>query len=255
MNTVYALAWKATQQLCGSMDLETAMTAFFQALRSSMPLRHIVLGRFDEAAGTLFAICRTSDQGTVRIFHSFPLTDEQLALARSLRFFDPHEAMDALIDNERHPLAPLYRHGAGPDGHPGYPFYAHRLAYDNKLYGGATFHFEPGSVVTPAMLAVINAVAPPLSIFINAWFQYWELERLKDQIYRDNRTLRQRLSGLDEVRMIGAGGGLKTVMEQLRQVAPLDVAVLIRGETAPARKWRPRPCTISRPGATGLLWP
>lgn len=106
MNTVYALAWKATQQLCGSMDLETAMTAFFQALRSSMPLRHIVLGRFDEAAGTLFAICRTSDQGTVRIFHSFPLTDEQLALARSLRFFDPHEAMDALIDNERHPLAP-----------------------------------------------------------------------------------------------------------------------------------------------------
>ena len=236
MNTVYALAWKATQQLCGSMDLETAMTAFFQALRSSMPLRHIVLGRFDEAAGTLFAICRTSDQGTVRIFHSFPLTDEQLALARSLRFFDPHEAMDALIDNERHPLAPLYRHGAGPDGHPGYPFYAHRLAYDNKLYGGATFHFEPGSVVTPATLAVINAVAPPLSIFINAWFQYWELERLKDQIYRDNRTLRQRLSGLDEVRMIGAGGGLKTVMEQLRQVAPLDVAVLIRGETGTGKE-------------------
>lgn len=233
MDNPQALAWEATQQLCGNMELETAMTGFFRCLRTGLPLTHILLGRFDGAEQRVFLISRTDKSGTVRDFHTYPLSTEQRELARALRFFDPAWARDQLIVSRDEPVAALYRYEGLPVG---YPFYVHRLATEHSLYGGATFLFEEGSVVTENMIAVLQGIEAPLSIFISAWFQYWNLQQLKEQIYRENRKLRQKLSGLDEVRVIGAGGGLKSVMEQLRRVAPWDVSVLLRGETGTGKE-------------------
>lgn len=233
MDNPQTIAWEATQRLCGSMELETAMSSFFRCLREALPLRCIILGRFDEAEQQVFVISRTDVKGTTRDFRVYPLTAEQRALARKLRFFDPVRARDKLIASPDDPEALFYRHQGLPYG---LPAYVHRLASEHSLYGGATFLFEKDSVVTEDMIAVIKGIEAPLSIFISAWFQYWNLQLLKDQISRENQTLRLQLLGQDTAQPIGADGGLRNVMEQLRHVAPLDVSVLLRGETGTGKE-------------------
>jgi transcriptional regulator with GAF, ATPase, and Fis domain len=64
-----------------------------------------------------------------------------------------------------------------------------------------------------------------------------ELARLREAAEADNRALRSRLHNppnLDPI--VGATGGLRTVLEQVRQVATTDAPVLILGETGSGKE-------------------
>lgn len=236
-NHLQRIAWQATQQLCGNLDPEIAMTDFFRYLQGVMPIHHIFLGKFLENPPELHIMSLTDERGTTRYARRYPLTPEQQELARRCSFFDPSLTRAQFIPDARHPWAGMY---VCPYDEfaalPRYPLLCYRITDTREFYGGASFVFQPGAAVTQDMLEVLELLEAPLRVFINASFQYVELRKIRDSISKENRALRQRLAGLDGVPVIGASGGLKQLMEHVRQVAPLEVSVFIRGETGTGKE-------------------
>ena len=58
-----------------------------------------------------------------------------------------------------------------------------------------------------------------------------EISRLRDMLTEEKQFIREKLHGVSPEDIIGADTGLKSVMEMIRQVAPLDSPVLLLGET------------------------
>lgn len=235
------------------MELEEAMTSFFLHLRTVMPLTSIILGRYAVDGSHVFVLSQTTTAGTTREFRECPLTDSQRILGKAHHFFEPSQAQDMVVESARHPLAKMY--DFKPYGIT-YPMYVHRLAAHNNLYGGANFVFEEGTNITDWMIAILREIEAPLSIFMSAWFQYWKLQQLNDQIYRENRVLHRKLAGLDkleDVHIIGLSGGLKDVGDKLKQVGPLDVTVLLRGETGTGKEMAARSLHLLSPRRKGAF--
>jgi DNA-binding NtrC family response regulator len=66
--------------------------------------------------------------------------------------------------------------------------------------------------------------------------RHQEVSRLKDMLADDNRYLQRQLLSFSGSEIIGADFGLKTVMNMVRQVAPLDSPVLLMGETGTGKE-------------------
>ena len=77
----------------------------------------------------------------------------------------------------------------------------------------------------------MNLLNEPISIAVANYLQYQETLRLKELLADDNRYLHRELRQRSGDTIIGANFGLKGVMDQVRQVAPLDSPVLLLGET------------------------
>ncbi len=78
---------------------------------------------------------------------------------------------------------------------------------------------------------LLNLLNEPISIAVANYLQYQETLRLQELLADDNRYLHRELRQRSGDTIIGANFGLKRVMDQVRQVAPLDSPVLLLGET------------------------
>lgn len=237
---LYNIAWEATQRLCGNLDFSSALTDFFRYLQQNIPIHHLILGKFLERPPGLRIISLTDASGTDKYDIWLPFTPEQHVVARTMNFFNATHSQLHFIPDQKHPLAKLYDlplplHPAF-DSLPVFPMLCYRIMDNKRLYGGPAFVFQPDADITPDMLTILELLEAPFTVFTNASFQYEELRKIRDSISRENRTLRRRLAGLTDVPLVGANGGLKKLMEQVRQIAPLDISVLIRGETGSGKE-------------------
>jgi transcriptional regulator with GAF, ATPase, and Fis domain len=66
--------------------------------------------------------------------------------------------------------------------------------------------------------------------------RHQEVSRLKDMLADDNRYLFSELRSVSGDEIIGSDFGLKTVIEMVQQVAPLDSPVLLQGETGTGKE-------------------
>ena len=66
--------------------------------------------------------------------------------------------------------------------------------------------------------------------------RHQEVSRLKDMLADDNRYLFSELRSVSGDEIIGSDFGLKTVIEMVQQVAPLDSPVLLIGETGTGKE-------------------
>lgn len=231
------ITWQATRKLCGKLDSAEAMTDFFLYLREIIPLHHIIMGKFFETPPELHILFLTDERGTFRIDRRYPFSAVQRELAEKYSFFNPQHTGSELIDDENHPLAPLYTCLRDElETLPSYPLFCYRVTDRREFYGGLSLIFKPGTEVTSEIINILNLLEAPLRIFVNAAFQYEELSRIRNSISRENTVLRRRLVGLDGVSLVGVSGGLRMLMEQVRQVAPLNVSILIRGETGTGKE-------------------
>src|SRR5262249_49850421 len=65
---------------------------------------------------------------------------------------------------------------------------------------------------------------------------YAEIQRLKDQLQRENIVLREEIDKSSMFEIVGASPALKTVLSQVSKVAPMDSTVLITGETGAGKE-------------------
>lgn len=217
--------------ICGAGSMEQACDDVFRILASLLPLRFLVLGFFDKNRQQAFLLSRTEAQGTRRICRFITFSDEQTQRANSLNFFQ--NITDLMVDTPTHPVALLYR-GEGIELEP--PFYISRFFHANIQQGSATFGFAPGKTIAPENLNLLNVLKMPFNIFISSQYRYWELAEINRRVEEDNVRLRKQVQGLEQTEIIGSSGGLREVTARLRQVAPLDVSLLVQGETGTGKE-------------------
>jgi transcriptional regulator with GAF, ATPase, and Fis domain len=88
----------------------------------------------------------------------------------------------------------------------------------------------------------------PFAIAISNYSRFREISRLRDLLEEENRYLSEEMRKQIGEEIIGDSFGLKTVMDMVRQVAPLSSPVLLLGETGVGKevianaihRWSPR---------------
>lgn len=217
--------------LCTGGSMEQACDDVFQLLARLFPLRYIVLGFFDNERHRAFLLAQTDRHGTRRVCRYIAFSEEQKMQAERLKFFQ--QISDAMVDSPSHPYALLYR-GEGVDMEP--PFFISRFFHAHVQQGSATFGFIPGAIVSSEVLTLLQTLKMPFNIFISSQYRYWELAEINRRVEDDNARLRKQAQGLEQTDIIGSSGGLREVTARLRQVAPLDVSLLVQGETGTGKE-------------------
>ncbi len=85
-------------------------------------------------------------------------------------------------------------------------------------------------------LELFRGVARPVAIALANALAYENMLRFRDTLVDENRFLSNELLGPAKSEIIGAGGGMKRVLELVDQVAPLNNTVLLLGETGTGKE-------------------
>jgi len=105
------------------------------------------------------------------------------------------------------------------------------LFIEGKKIGTIILRANRNGVYSKEHVDLIRLVAEPIAIALSNALAHQELLHLRDVLLDDNRFLQRELSpGLKDA-IVGDGSGLRNVMEQVRQVVPLNNTVLLLGET------------------------
>jgi transcriptional regulator with GAF, ATPase, and Fis domain len=95
-----------------------------------------------------------------------------------------------------------------------------------------SFHGYPDKPFNKDHVALILQLNEPFAIAVSNSIRYRKIEAYKELLEDDNKYLNEELTRIGGGReLIGADSGLKSVMELVQQVAPMDSPVLLLGET------------------------
>lgn len=258
---------EASLRLCGSLDIERALSNCLVYLRQVLPADEIMVLSFDDSL-SVGEILATADATGGH------LRSVKLPLKRELR--------DALVDGRHKPAKQiseqtyLAHYLPSSVGHSSKAFVrgegpvylgrrAHVVVVEDWGAGdpgglAGVLKWPPSSVLLGALFleekeigAIILRAAgkgrytaehaelwsllnEPAGIALSNYRRYLEMLRLQDLLTQDNKDLRARLRGLPQDEIIGAEQGLRDVMSQIDRVAPLESPVLIMGETGTGKE-------------------
>ena len=212
----------ATLRICSSLDLEIAMWRTIQFLKGFMPADEMYLHLYDAGLGAMRTIAGATAEAGRKMNSITPLPaairekamqspdmltvnrpEAERGLQFMLKYYDRKDtsALIRLLDVEGEKLGALVLLAEGRD----------RFSEENAR--------------------LFSLLKEPFALALSNTLKHQEVLRLKDLLADDNRYLHHELRQLSGDEIVGAGAGLKGVMEKVRFVAPLDSTVLLLGET------------------------
>jgi len=102
--------------------------------------------------------------------------------------------------------------------------------------GGLLLTSEQDEAFGEEHCRLLESVRTPIAIAASNARRFHELTRLHELLDADNRQMRQELSRLTTVEVVGGEDGLAGVMGAVRRVAPTASAVLLQGETGTGKE-------------------
>jgi len=217
---------QATVQLCGSLDIEKAVNRCRRYLGEFFPVTRMDLHLFEQALRTMRIIAQSTlyeDQRFVRIG---PLPKQ----ARSQIQEELLKRHDVIIVNnpEENPVAQYMIQWTRKSD------VSHMimlLEVEGNRLGVLAISADGKNRYTKSDAHLLSLLHDPFAIAMSNALRYQEVFKLKDMLADDNRYLHQELLRISGDEIVGKDGGLKRVMEMVRQVASLDSPVLLLGET------------------------
>lgn len=219
--------YEATQRLCSSLEPQAAMRAFFDYVCQYIPLKTFLLHSTDFVKDELILVAVVSPDSIRCPFDHLAYSSDQRRKRADWKLDVPDTITDKLIEDANDPFYAYANTFHVTEL--SLPYLFLRLARDGRILGSANFMpAHPVSAWQKELLVGLNA---PLSMTLSNLLRYHELDTIRKNVLRDNRRLRNSLHGLEKVEIIGAGRGMAPVMQIVRQAAPVDIPVLITGET------------------------
>ncbi len=211
-----------TLRFCSSLDINIAFQRSFQYLREVLPVDEIFLDILDMQLGAIRRIAHAASQDGSKLPEIMPLPKEVWAWAQTIDG-------PLIVDSEKED--PMVRKFAALTHNNGKSDMSLPLFIDGKKIGTIILRANRTGVYRKEHVDLIRLVAEPIAIALSNALAHQELLHLRDILLDDNRFLQRELShGLRDT-VVGEGSGLRNVMEQVRQVAPLNNTVLLLGET------------------------
>lgn len=220
---------EATLKICGSLEIEKALYHCFLYIRQFIPAGQIGFHVYHQEAGVVETVAYATSEGGRVLSLKSQLSHEgqrRVEAQRSLR-------VRVIEKSEEDPVsAPVARR-----------FNASHLSvvvldlvlertmlgvfavFNNGIEGFSSDHVH-----------LLSLLSKPCAIALTNSLRYRELKNLKELLADDNRYFQDELHKVSGETVIGANHGLKSVMEMVYRVAPLDSPVLLLGETGTGKE-------------------
>lgn len=229
----HAFFFEATKQLYSSLAPDVSMTAFIDYISRFLPLHSFSLTSMPPPFTQIVSVTRFAEGEPVRCpFEVVHVGLEQARLAEQLGFTRAESFKDYLLVSKEDPMF-RYMTMFGL-GEPTLPMFFMRLIREQTVIGSVSICMKTS--FTDEHFRLMRGLEGPLGMALSNMLQHHELEQLKEEILQDNQRLRQELKGLTHVDVIGSGRGLAWVMQRVKQAAPVDVPILITGETGTGKE-------------------
>lgn len=221
---------KATLLICSSLDIEIALSRCREFIAEHIPAGEIYLNIYEPGLGSLRYIARADKHGGVKLEKTIELPKE---LSRSIE--NGKRLKDYLIINDL-TEDPMGRIISREFGFADTSMIALRLIIEGQRLGVMDVFAKGKHRFTEAHARLIRLLRDPFSIAMANALKHQQLVQLKEQLISDKRYFNRELIAYAGDEVIGANGGLKQVMENVAQVAPLKNTVLIFGETGTGKE-------------------
>ena len=216
--------WEATMRICGSLNIEAALSRSLIFLRDYIPAEEAALLYFDPVKGTVTLYAHADSHGGRLVNLEVAYPPEVRALMADVAH------LEDFIENraEEHPVAKPILKAMGKDKS---SILVVRLIVEKKWIGSIVLWAHDWDRFNNEHLRLLKQLKYPFFIALSNSRRYRELIELKDLLADDNQYLHEELLRISGDEIIGADFGLKSVMKNVRQVAPLSSPVLLLGET------------------------
>lgn len=225
---------EATLRICSSLDIATALKRFFEYIRSFIPANGMTLHILDPDLNLLKFVA------SVGLNH---VNERVLPLPEKGRDRRASDLQAPFLTDEGKVLI------LHPDTEPGLPEILEQLGVNANIslmnlmlqlegnrIGSLALYADGLNQYTGEHARLLQLLHGPVAIAMSKALEHQELIRLKDMLADDNRYLYNELRSVSGEEIIGSDFGLKTVMEMVRQVAPLESPVLLLGETGTGKE-------------------
>ncbi len=213
-----------TLRICSSLDLNVAMKRSLDYLRQVFPVEEIMMNIIDDKAGAVRVVSRAT-------YDDSKPSSEVLQLLAEFWDWLKHQAppKPVIMTEERMRTIPprflyMFPHRINPESEMVVP-----LGIDGVRLGVLVIYAPENITYNPEHLELMASVMEPFAIALSNAITYQRVVVYRDTLIDDKDFLQKELILNDQV--IGEQNGLKTVIELVNQVAPLNNTVLITGET------------------------
>ena len=217
----------ATLSICSSLDIEEAMSACVRAIRKFLPVDRMFLQVYEPDLGAMRTLASASAEGGKRVDLLTPLAEQSRDQIRQ-RAVAAEEDVVVIDSEERNPIAREMLHFHGLQGS---SILRMRLATEGGRLGAVVLTTEGADRYTAEDARLLELLEDPFTIALANALVHREVLRLRDRLADDNWHLQRELLRISGDEIVGADFGLRTVMQQVRQVAPTESPVLLTGET------------------------
>jgi len=225
---------EVTLRICGSLDVEEALTDAFEYLGEFIPTDAMGLSYVDAEQRCISPVAMVAREGFVSLWEDssdpIPLDDEFLALIRekeeqgqAVTVFNRPEDLPAPVRRCFPHLASCSTMGL-------------TLNIRGEQVGGLVVSAGGMNRYTSEHATLLQSLKDPVALAMSNARRYMDLERMRDQLADDNRALSADIERMSGTEVIGADFGLRGVMEMVRRVAGTNAPVLLLGETGTGKE-------------------
>jgi hydrogenase-4 transcriptional activator len=223
---------EATLRICSSLDIETALKNCFEYVKAFIPAIRMSLHIWDADLNLVRFVASVGanlPEGSEKVL-SLP------EKGRSERAALLEKGEIIHIANQPDPKLGLQEIQERLGLNPNISMMSMALKLEGNRIGSLGLVADGVNQYTDEHARLLLLLHGPFAIAMSNALKHQELIRYKDMLADDNRYLFDELRSALGDEIIGSDFGLKTVMEMVQQVAPLDSPVLLLGETGTGKE-------------------
>ncbi|QTA81133.1 Sigma-54 interaction domain-containing protein [Desulfonema limicola] len=221
---------KATLLICSSLDIEVSLWRCREFISKYIPADEIYLNIYEPSIGGLRYIARADEAGCEKMEKNIKLPSDLIKSIES-----GQRLQDYLIINKPE-NDPMGRIISSEMNLKNTSFIALRLRIEGHRLGVIDLFAQGKDRFTSEHAKLFSLLKEPFAIAMSNALKHQEVVQLKEQLISDNRYLHNELISKSGDEVIGAGSGLKGVMEKVGQIAHLKNTILILGETGAGKE-------------------
>jgi transcriptional regulator with GAF, ATPase, and Fis domain len=220
---------EATLRLCSSLDLERALHQCLLYVRRFMPAGQMGFQVYHPDTGVVEMVAHATPRSGRAVSIRIPLSGEGRKQVETRRL-ERIRVIDRLGND---PVT-----GPVADRLKAWDLSAvvMDLVLEKTMLGIFSVFNDGQTKFSRFQVHLISLMAKPCAIALTNSLRFRELKNLKEVLADDNRYFQDELHRMTGEKVVGAGQGLKQVMEMVRQVSPLESPVLLLGETGTGKE-------------------